>query len=92
MPIYRRFLGSSWLEAFGATALSHPIVWFVIFSPSFHAGYGTKAVLAEGFAWASEALYFRLLFDRRRAFLVALLANAASVLLGFVSRALFGGP
>ena len=92
MPIYRRGLGVSWLAAFGATALTHPIVWFVIFHRGVRADYTTKAIAAELFAWLAEAAYFRFCFGRRKALIWALVANAASVTLGLLSRALFGAP
>ena len=92
IPIYRRLLQSSAFEAFGASALSHPIVWFGIFHPAFQASNWHKAILAETFAWLGEALYFHWLFRRQKALWVSLLANAASVALGLLSRALFGGP
>lgn len=92
MPIYRRGLDVSWPAAFGASALTHPIVWFAIFHPAVPADYTTKAVIAELFAWLAEAAYFRWGLARRNALRWALIANAASVLLVFVSRALFGAP
>jgi hypothetical protein len=92
MPIYRRGLGVSWLAAFGASALTHPIVWFVIFHDAVRWDYTTKAVAAELFAWLAEAAYFRFCFGRKKALVWALLANAASVALGLISRALFGAP
>lgn len=92
VPIYRRGLDAGWLAAFGASALTHPIVWFGIFHPAVPADYLTKAVIAELFAWLAEAAYFHWWLGRRNALWWALLANAASVALALISRALFGGP
>jgi hypothetical protein len=92
VPTYRRGLGVGWWAAFGATALTHPVVWFVVFHRTVRADYVTKAVVAELFAWLAEAAYFHWCHGRRNALGWALVANAASVMLGFVSRALFGTP
>jgi hypothetical protein len=92
MPIYVRGLRCSWVAAFGASAVTHPLVWFVFFSPRWQADYATKLVAAELFAWLAEAAYFRLLWRRPRALLWSLLANAASLGLGLLSRRLFGTP
>jgi hypothetical protein len=92
VPIYSRALSCSLLVAFGASAITHPIVWFVFFSPYWHAAYLTKFVAAETFAWLAEAAYFRFLFGKKRALLWALIANASSLSLGLLSRHLFGVP
>ena len=80
------------LAAFGASAITHPIVWFVFFDPSWTAGHWTKVVAAELFAWAAEAAYFRFLFRRPRAWLWSLIANGASFGAGLLSRWIFGAP
>lgn len=92
VPIYWRGLRCRLPVAFGASAITHPIVWFVIFSPRWQASYGVKLVVAELFAWLLEAAYFRVVFKRPRALLWALIANAASLGLGLLSRRLFGAP
>jgi hypothetical protein len=92
VPIYVRGLRCSPWVAFGASALTHPIVWFGFFSPRWQAGYTTKLVAAESFAWLAEAAYFRLGFRRPRAWFWSLAANGASLGLGLLSRRLFGGP
>src|SRR5690242_14327096 len=86
VPIYRRYLDVSWLAAFGASAITHPVVWFVFFNRGVQLSYNTKLVSAELFAWLAEAAYFRWAFGKKRALLWTLLANAASVTLGFISR------
>ena len=105
VPIYLRPLsGRSWSArvclAFGASALTHPIVWFTFpelflgATPLMSRGpssYWAMVVAAEGFAIVAEALYLRSL-GARRSLAWALLANLASVCLGLLSRALLGWP
>lgn len=108
VPIYMRGLRVSALKAFGASAITHPVVWFVIPSvwnllyasmlplrwrfsipPEAHFwGYG---ILAESFAVSAEFLYFHAL-GAKKAFRWALIANAASALIGLASSRLFGWP
>lgn len=91
MPIYARLARAGWLAAFGASALTHPIVWFVI--PSLVPGsYWGMVAVAESFAVVAEAIYLRLGFQVKRAFLWSLLANASSASLGMLSRYLLGWP
>ena len=90
VPVYRR-AGCSWWGAFGASAITHPIVWFVIF-PYVPWGYVAKGALAEIFAWSVEALWLHSVQKRTHAWAWSLLANALSFSLGLVSRALFGWP
>jgi hypothetical protein len=92
VPIYSVGLRCNVLVAFGASAITHPIVWFVICGPYWDAGYWTKVVVAELFAWSVEACYFAFLFKKRRAWLWSLVANGASLGAGLASRALFGVP
>lgn len=85
MPIYAAALGQRpWPErialAFGASAVTHPFVWFV-FPPLFE-GYWTMVLVAETFAVVVEGLWFWC-FGLKRAILWALLANATSVGVGF---------
>ncbi len=81
--------------AFGASAITHPFVWFG-FPPLWDSigrvgGYWAMVVAAETFAIVVEGIYFWRL-GVRRAFLWSLLANGASVTLGLISRWLFGLP
>lgn len=91
VPIYRRAFGVSALAAFGASALTHPTIWFVII-PQLQASYLEESVLAELFAWLTEAAYFAWLLRRPRALMFCLVANAASLGLGLLSRYLLGAP
>lgn len=106
IPFYVLGLGCSLPAAFGASALTHPIVWFGFFTRRVSAPYVARVVSAELFAWLGEATYFRFLVRRGRrrrdgerpvltlprTLTWALLANGASVGLGFLSRHLFGAP
>jgi hypothetical protein len=92
VPIYFRALPCSLLAAFGASAITHPIVWFGFFSPTWHADYSTRLILAELFAWLAEAAYFRFFMKKKRALIWSGVANASSLSFGFLSRYLFGTP
>jgi hypothetical protein len=101
MPIYVRALreGSrptfeklplALAVAFAASALTHPIVWFVI--PKLVPGdWLTMVLVAELFAITAEAVWLRA-FKLPRALAWAGFANAASVLVGIISRLLFDWP
>ncbi|MCC6551948.1 MAG: hypothetical protein IT372_02855 [Polyangiaceae bacterium] len=91
VPIYRGLAGTGWLPAFGASALTHPIVWFVI--PSlWRDNYWGMVALAETFAVVAEAIYLGVGFGVKHPLRWSLLANAASAGLGLASRAAFGWP
>lgn len=93
VPIYVRFLRCGALTAFGASALTHPIIWFGLFQARVPGTYLEKAIAAELFAWLAEAGYFRWrLGPGRRALVWAACANGASLGLGLLSRRLFGAP
>lgn len=93
VPIYRRMLGSGFLEALGASAVTHPLLWFV-FVPAVrgHLTYVQYAAIGEVLVVLVEAAYFALVFARKRALLASIAANGASYLLGLVAHALFGWP
>lgn len=85
MPIYQRAFAPERSQthrlaiAFGASAITHPIVWFV-----FREGiedYLTYLLIAETFAWVAEGLWFRL-WRIDHPFAWSLCANAASVAAG----------
>jgi hypothetical protein len=97
VPIYLRGVpGNRWRAgaiAFGASALTHPIVWYVF--PRLHfASYLRMAVAAEAFAFLAEAVYLWCFGVRgpARALGWSTLANGASLGLSLLSRALFGVP
>lgn len=90
VPLYVRLLDCSVLRAFGATALTHPLIWLGFARLPF--SYLWMAMLAELFAWLVEALYFARPYGMRRALWISLLANTASCALGLLSRRLFGAP
>ena len=91
VPIYSVGLRVGILPAFGASTLTHPLLWFVLF-PYLHVPYVWKIVVGESLVWLVEAGYFALIFRRRRAWLWSFIANGASFGTGMLSRYLFGTP
>lgn len=95
VPVYARAQPDrAWprrlLVAFGGSALTHPIVWFV--APRVVQGsWVAMAIAAETFAVVAEALWL-FAFGVSRAFWWALLANALSVGVGLAIRAMLGWP
>ncbi|MBV71181.1 MAG: hypothetical protein CMH52_07495 [Myxococcales bacterium] len=94
-PIYwmalRRIHGQrAWLLAFGVSALTHPMVFFVI--PTLgYASYWDMVVTAEAFATLAEAwILSRMGLDRPVT--MSLLANLSSAGVGLSLRALIGFP
>jgi hypothetical protein len=99
VPIYRRALDGRLLVAFGASAITHPVVWFFFpwlfahwapLEPS-PAHYWTMVAAAETFAVGVEAIWLAA-FGLPRALLWSLLANGSSLGLGLLSRWIFGSP
>lgn len=85
----------SWLVhaaiGFGASAVTHPIVWFVI--PGLPASsFAERVARAEVFAVVVEGLYLFAwkAYDLRRALLISLGINAASASSGLLAARLFG--
>jgi len=77
--------------AFAASTITHPVVWFV-FPRLFPVNaYVTMLACAEAFAVVVEAVWLRA-FGVRRALFWSLAANATSLGLGLISRALLGAP
>jgi hypothetical protein len=75
---------------FGASAITHPIVWFVF--PRLAPGsYWVMTAQAEAFAVLVEAAYASYL-GLPSALAWSILANAMSLGLGLTSRAAFGWP
>lgn len=88
-PIYRYGYGASWGVSLGASAITHPIVWFVFFGPiglSFDASYEARVVAAELFAWLVEAAFVTYATKKPNGVGWALVANGASVALGQLAR------
>ena len=89
VPIWMRaFRGRPWI-AFGASALTHPIVWFVL--PNLAVRHTTYVVIAECYAVLVEAVWARQ-WGLRRALLWSLLANGASFGIGMLLRHTVGWP
>jgi len=91
VPLYSVGLRVGIPAAFGASALTHPLLWFVIF-PLLPLGGIARIVVAEVLVVAIEAAYFRYGFKRRRALPWSLVANGASLGLGLLCRHYFGVP
>ena len=92
VPLYLRALRTSphrLLIAFGASTLTHPVVWFVF--PRVPLAYAPMVALAELFAVLTEAWWLHL-FGLRRAWRWSLAANMTSLGLGLLCRAAWGWP
>jgi hypothetical protein len=95
VPLYRWLGPVSWWRAASLSAVTHPAVWYVIPPLCYGGGlrYAQMMVLAEAFAWSVEAAMLIGFGVRpRRALVVSLVANAASVLVGAGARAWLGMP
>jgi len=86
IPLYVWLLRASAPRAFGASALTHPLIWLL--SRYVPGSYWLRFALLELFAWHAEALYLAGPSRYGRALWVALLANAASATLGQLSHVL----
>lgn len=93
MPLYWRAT-KSWRVGFFASAITHPVVWFVFPVLMEHGlDYLLMVVLAETFAVLAEAAWLR--FNGMKwgpSLLWSLLANAFSATMGLVLRKLVGFP
>ncbi len=90
IPIYRHGLRSSFLRSFGASAITHPIVWYVVVESGWRAPWLLRTGLGEAFAISVEAAYFGLSFGWKKGLLWSAIANGASFAVGLVGYALFG--
>jgi hypothetical protein len=88
IPIYRRAGAPLWV-AFAASALTHPVVWFVF--PLLDLPWLWMVLCAELFAWLAEAAWLRW-HGVRRPLWWSLLANGASLSLGLLARRWLGVP
>lgn len=89
VPIYRRAFGCGFWEAFGASAITHPLVFWFASSGLWRASWSRRAAACEAFAWLVEALYFAIL-GRRHPVRWALVANASSFAFGLAAWYFFG--
>jgi hypothetical protein len=93
-PIYRRLVPTGWGRALAASTITHPFVWFAFpwLGGRLALGWTATSIVSEVFAVAVEAAFFRRLcrITWKRAGLVSLLANAASVAIGLFVRATLG--
>jgi hypothetical protein len=85
IPIYGYALRGRVAVAFGASAITHPIVWFVF--PRLIDSWWPMVLAAESFAVIAEAIWLRA-FGLRRALAWSLAANGASFLFGLLWSAL----
>ena len=96
VPIYRMGLRCSFWRAFGASAITHPLVWLAVVESGWHASWTVRSACGETFAVVVEAIWFAVPvggvgYGARRGALWSLIANAASFLLGLLAYRLFGG-
>ena len=93
VPIYTRCLAHRthrWLIAFGASAMTHPVVFFC-FPELWPDAYVKMVLLAEAFAVLVEGAWLSF-FGVRNSLSWALLANALSVAIGLACRSTIGWP
>lgn len=93
VPIYligarRLRRGRRWLLAFGASTVTHPVVWFLF--PWDNGPWIVSAVLSETFAFVTEA-WSGSLAGVEKPWLWSLLANASSVCAGLVVQGGWSG-
>jgi hypothetical protein len=88
VPIYRYGLRTSLLRAFGASAITHPIVWWV--HAHWAAPWAVRTTAVELFAVLVEAIWFAVTYGMRRGLFWSTIANAASLGLGLLSYRWFG--
>ncbi|MBL8913712.1 MAG: hypothetical protein JNM17_23625 [Archangium sp.] len=88
MPIYWR-ISRSWRVAFFASAITHPIVWFVFPSLAAWIPWSAVVLLAEGFAVVVEAWWLKS-NGVERALFWSLVTNAFSATCGLLLRELTG--
>lgn len=100
VPCYRYWGRVRLDEAFAASSLTHPVVWWIIpqllapiltDSAGTGVGDGLLVVSCEAYAIVVEALYLRTL-GAKRPWIMALVANLASASLGLASRSVWGVP
>ncbi len=92
VPVYLRATHGNWRTALLASALTHPVVWFVIPAVVPLAwGYWPMVAVAEAFAVGAETAWLHAR-GVERALLWAFVANAASATAGLLLRLSFGVP
>ncbi len=108
IPIYVRGLRVRPLIAFGASALTHPVVWFVIPGifralDRFFLGHGARFVLDPTYRFIAFGVlcegfafvaegFYFMAFRRKRPFLWSLVANGVSASVGYIFYRLTGWP
>lgn len=93
-PLYRRFVPTSWTLALASSTITQPFVWFAFpwLGDQLSLSWMATSVLSEVCAVVVEAAFYAKVcrVGWRRAALVSVVANAASVTLGLLARATFG--
>jgi hypothetical protein len=90
IPIYRRMLKQGVWASFGASAMTHPLVWLFLSSHLWHASWPLQVAVVELLVWFAEAAYFRFAIGARRSLSCTFVANASSFTAGLVAQALLG--
>lgn len=90
IPIYRRTLKQGVWACFGASAMTHPLVWLFLSSHLWHASWALQVAVVELLVWFAEAAYFRFAFGARRSLSCTFVANASSFSAGLLTQALLG--
>jgi len=90
VPIWMRAFRAPlrFVKAFGATAITHPLLWFVL-TPRWRGEYWTMVLFGEALVVLVEAAYARFL-GARAPLLFSLVANAASAAVGIAVYAALG--
>lgn len=88
VPLYLHLTGS-WRVSFGASAITHPVVWFVF--PLLPLPYWVMLACAETFAVVVEGEWLKW-HGVDRSYFLSLLINATSFTVGLLLRQTFGAP
>ena len=88
VPLYLRLTGS-WRVSVTASALTHPLVWFLF--PLLPLPYWVMLGCAETFAVVVEGAWLEW-NEVDRAYFLSLLVNATSFTVGLLLRLVFGAP
>lgn len=90
VPIYRYGLRAGVLRAFGASAITHPIVWCIAVYAGAWAPWAVRAAFLEVSVVLVEAIWFGVTYGARRGLAWSLLANGVSFGLGLLAYRWFG--
>ncbi len=88
IPVYQRTLHPGFWASFGASAITHPIVWLFLSSHVWNAPWSVQVTAVELFAWCVEAAYFRFGLGSPRSLFWTLVANGLSFTVGLAADGL----